>query len=243
VERLKLIVQNRRFLVLSDKGASPNLASQTMGAALRALSGQWQESFGYRPLLAESFTDPEAFAGTCYKASNWQAVGMSAGYSRHRADFYVANERPKKLWLYPLDPQAREHLRAVELPPACERGRIAPPSGVIPVSQLQMLSLLELLRKAPDPRGKNTRLRIGPVLAIIAMALLAGRRDISAKLSAGSCACPAKKGPRPSGRCPATVSFTRCSRVWIPSPSPRCSTAGSKHRPARSRRLWPSTGR
>jgi hypothetical protein len=42
-----------------------------------------------------------------------------------------------------------------------------------------MLSLLELLRKAPDPRGKNTRLRIGPVLAIIAMALLAGRRDIA----------------------------------------------------------------
>ena len=179
VERLKLIVQNRRFLVLADKGSSPNLASQTMGAALRALSGQWQESFGYRPLLAESFTDPEAFAGTCYKASNWQAVGMSAGYSRHRADFYVANERPKKLWLYALDPQARERLRAVRLPPACEPGRIAPPSGVIPVSQLQMLSLLELLRKAPDPRGKNTRLRIGPVLAIIAMALLAGRRDIA----------------------------------------------------------------
>jgi hypothetical protein len=42
-----------------------------------------------------------------------------------------------------------------------------------------MLSLLELLRLAPDPRGKNTRLRIGPVLAIVAMALLAGRRDIA----------------------------------------------------------------
>jgi hypothetical protein len=38
---------------------------------------------------------------------------------------------------------------------------------------------LELLRRAPDPRGKNTRLRIGPVLAIVALALLAGRRDIS----------------------------------------------------------------
>src|SRR5258708_6312294 len=36
VERLKLIVQNRRFLVLAAKGQSPNLASQTMGAALRA---------------------------------------------------------------------------------------------------------------------------------------------------------------------------------------------------------------
>lgn len=179
IERLKLIVQNRRFLILAQKGASPNLASQTMGAALRVLPAQWYQSFGYRALLAETFTDPEAYAGTCYKASNWQAVGTSAGYSRHRADFYVPNDSPKKLWLYELCAQARRHLKAVDLPEDCQAGVIAAPSGVIPITQPQMFSLLELLRCAPDPRGKNTRLRIGPVLAIVAMALLAGRRDIS----------------------------------------------------------------
>ncbi len=78
-ERLKLVVQNRRFLLLTPKGAAPNLASQALAAALRALPGQWREHFGYRPLLAESFTDPEAYAGTAYKASNWQPVGFSAG--------------------------------------------------------------------------------------------------------------------------------------------------------------------
>jgi hypothetical protein len=36
VSRLKLIVQNRRYLVLTPKGPSPNLASQAMGAALTA---------------------------------------------------------------------------------------------------------------------------------------------------------------------------------------------------------------
>ncbi len=179
IERLKLIVQNRRFLILGEKGAAPNLASQTMGAALRLLPAHWQQSFGYRPLLAETFTDPEAYAGTCYKASNWQPVGTSAGYSRHRADFYVPNDSPKKLWLYELGARARQQLKAVALPEDSQAGVIAPPSGVLPVAQLQMLSLLELLRRAPDPRGKNTRLRIGPVLAIVAMALLAGRRDIS----------------------------------------------------------------
>ncbi len=86
VERLKLIVQNRRFLVLAQKGQCPNLASQAMGAALRALPAMWCDHFGYRPLLAESFTDPEAYEGTCYKASNWEAAGLSEGYSRHRAD-------------------------------------------------------------------------------------------------------------------------------------------------------------
>ena len=179
IERLKLIVQNRRFLILEEKGTAPNLASRTMGAALRRLPAQWQQSFGYRPLLAETFTDPESYAGTCYKASNWQPVGASAGYSRHRADFYVPNDRPKKLWLYELGARARQQLKAVALPADSQAGVIAPPSGVLPVAQPQMLSLLEVLRRAPDPRGKNTRLRIGPVLAIVAMALLAGRRDIS----------------------------------------------------------------
>ncbi len=179
VERLKLVVQNRRFLVLSEKGRSPNLASQAMGAALRALPAHWQEHFGYSPLLAESFTDPEAYAGTCYKASNWEAVGFSAGYARHRADFYVPNERPKRLWLRELAAQARRHLRAVTVPADCAGGVIAPPSGVLPLRRPQMLSLEEVLRQAPDPRAKNTRFRIGPVLTLIAMALLAGRRDIA----------------------------------------------------------------
>lgn len=179
LERLKLVVQNRRFLVLADKGQSPNLASQAMGAALRALPGQWLERFGYRPLLAESFTDPEAYAGTCYKASNWEPVGYSAGYRRHRADFYVANDRPKRLWLRELCPEARQFLRAVEVPEDCRRGLLAPPSGVLPVNPEQMTSLLEVFRHAPDPREANTRYRTGPVLTLIAMALLAGRREIA----------------------------------------------------------------
>jgi Domain of unknown function (DUF4338)/DDE_Tnp_1-associated len=179
VERLKLLVQNRRFLLLTDKGQAPNLASQALGTALRALPQQWVEQFGYRPLLAESFTDPEAYAGTCYKATNWQAVGMSAGYQRHRADFYVPNERPKRLWVYELDPQARQHLRGVQVPEACRPGLVASPSGVLPVKVEQMDSLLDVFRQAPDPRDTNTRYRTGPVLTIIAMALLAGRREIA----------------------------------------------------------------
>jgi len=179
VRRLKLIVQNRRFLLLRPKGAAPNLASQSLGAALRALPEQWQQEFGYRPLLAESFTDPEAYAGTAYKASNWEAVGWSAGYSRHRADFYVANERPKRLWLYPLRQEAKQQLRSVEPPSDCQGAVVAGPSGQLPLSPDQMDSLAEVLRRAPDPRGPNNHYRIGPVLTILAMALLAGRREIA----------------------------------------------------------------
>lgn len=179
LERLKLLVQNRRFLLLTPKGSSPNLASQCLAAAVRALPEQWRQHFGYRPLLAESFTDPEAHAGTCYKASNWQPVGFSAGYRRQRADFYVPNQRPKKLWLYPLAPDAKALLRAPQLPEEFHAALRAAPAGTLPVRVEQMDSLLDVFRRAPDPRGANTRYRIGPVLTLIALALLAGRREIA----------------------------------------------------------------
>jgi len=100
-QRLKLIVNNARFLVL-DEARHPNLASQALAAAVAALPGQWLARFGYRPLLAETFTDPEAHAGTCYKAAGWQPVGMSAGFQRnHRCDYFLHHGRPKRIWLRP----------------------------------------------------------------------------------------------------------------------------------------------
>jgi hypothetical protein len=179
IQRLKLVVQNRRFLLLAPKGQSPNLASQAMGAALRALPEQWLKHFGYRPLLAESFTDPEAYTGTCYKASNWEPVGWSAGYARHRADFYVPHDRPKRLWLRELSPQARRQLRAAALPEDCQAALTAAPSGVLPLNAEQLSSLFDVLRTAPDPRDTNTQYRTPAVMTILAMALLAGRREIA----------------------------------------------------------------
>ena len=179
IERLKLVVQNRRFLLLTEKGHAPNLASKVLAAVLRVLPEQWRENFGYRPLLAESFTDPEAYRGTCYKASNWEAVGQSAGYSRHRADFYIPNDRPKRLWMRELCPNARQLLRAVELPLECQPAQVKAPSGILPVKQEEMVSLYKLFCRAPDPRDNNTQYRTGAVLTIVAMALLAGRREIA----------------------------------------------------------------
>ena len=180
VARLKLIVQNRRLLVMVPKGSSPNLASMAMGAALRALPTQWREAFGYRPLLAESFTDPESHAGTTYKATNWRALGTTAGYSRSRADFYVANDRPKRLWCLELDPKARALLRARDLPDEFTAALAQVPNGVLPVSLPQCDSLRKAFARVPDPRGgKNRSFLIGQILTIVAMALLSGRREIA----------------------------------------------------------------
>lgn len=179
-ERLKLVVQNRRFLLLGQKGEHPNLASRILGAAVRILPSHWEHAFGYRPVLAETFTDIECFQGTCYKAAGWLAVGLSKGYGRHRADFYVRHDRPKKLWLKALQPDAREILCAAQLPALQRKGGRSSAHGVLPVSAVQSRSLMEALQQVPDPRSKNSSFRIGSILGIIAMALLSGCRDLSA---------------------------------------------------------------
>ena len=178
-ERLKLVVQNRRYLLLGPKGEHPNRASQVLAAATRALPEQWLERFGYVPQVAESFTDPEQFAGTCYKAAGWEPVGFSEGNSRHRADFYIPNESPKRLWLKELTSNGRQILRSISLPQSCEKGAVAVTSGVLPLNSKAMISLFDAFKLMPDPRAKNTKFRIGGVLTIIAMALLSGARDLS----------------------------------------------------------------
>jgi len=179
VERLKLVVQNRRFLLLHERGSEPNLASQSLAAALRALPEQWEKRFGYRPLLAETFTDIERFHGTCYKANGWIEAGQSQGFSRDALDFYVPHGRIKRLWLKELMPKARALLQAQHLPEPYAAGAHSNAHGVLPFKELQLRSLMDALQTVNDPRKRRSRFRIGSVLGITAMALLCGCRHVA----------------------------------------------------------------
>ncbi len=55
--RLKLVVQNRRFLILPGLKLA-NLASKTLAMCLRVLADHWEQAFAYRPLVAETFRGP-----------------------------------------------------------------------------------------------------------------------------------------------------------------------------------------
>lgn len=70
-----------------------------MGLGLRKLPDHFEEKYGYRPLLAESFSDPKLHEGTIYKAGNWTPLGFSKGFKRHKIEFYVDEESPKKYWV------------------------------------------------------------------------------------------------------------------------------------------------
>ena len=177
-ERLKLVVQLRRFLVL-EEARRPNLASQCLGAGMRELVAQWESEHGYRPLLAESFSDPESHAGTVYKATNWRQAGRTKGFSQDHTDYYIANGRPKKLWLKELAPRAYELMSAHELPEACKGAMVSRGGARSPLKNAGLKSLRDALAEVPDPRHpKSRRHPLPAMLALIALGLLMGARDV-----------------------------------------------------------------
>jgi hypothetical protein len=178
-ERLQFIVHQARFLVLAEARDSV-WSSAVLAASIRDLPGQWAEVYEYRPLLAETFTDPETHAGTCYRAAGWQAVGLSSGTGKHYAEVYPGMARPKKLWLKELEPKARAKLCAAQLP-AEQRAGLATHAAVrCPLKTPQLNSLYELFSKMTDPRRRHARrYPIGAVLTVIALGLLGGAVHLS----------------------------------------------------------------
>jgi len=59
-DRLKLIVNNSRFLILPDRHR-PNLGSRVLSLCSRRLNADWQETFGHSVVLLETFVDSQRF--------------------------------------------------------------------------------------------------------------------------------------------------------------------------------------
>lgn len=105
---LHLIVNNARFLILPWIKCC-NLASHILARISRRLAHDWHTHYAYRPVLLETFVEKPRFAGTCYKAANWQYLGDTRG--RGKLDRLHHNVKPlKSIWVYPLVANFRRHL-------------------------------------------------------------------------------------------------------------------------------------
>lgn len=110
-QRLHLIVNNTRFLLFPWVKVK-NLASKALSLAAKQVRIDWQERYGYEPVLLETFVDVELYRGTCYQAANWVKLGLTAG--RGRMDRYNKHlSSPKQIYMYPLRPDFRVHLCGV----------------------------------------------------------------------------------------------------------------------------------
>lgn len=105
---LQEITNNTRFLIMPWVQV-PHLASHVLGRVVRRLPQDWQAKYR-RPLrLVESFVDTSRFAGTCYRAANWIAVGQTTGRTRQEK-WHRINAPLKGVWVYPLSPDFRREL-------------------------------------------------------------------------------------------------------------------------------------
>jgi len=173
--RLKLIVNNSRFLILPDWHRA-NLGSRVLSLCQKRLASDWEEMFGHGVVLVETFVDPQRFRGTVYRAANWVYVGNTKGFHRTRRGYSATPQSPKMVFVQPLRADARSLLAQAVLPPPYQIG-----GSKIMLSAAQMQSLPAFFREIPDPRrAQGRRHRLSTVLGIAAGAVLCGMRGYKA---------------------------------------------------------------
>lgn len=97
-KHLNLVINNNRFLIFPWV-KSQHLASKALSLVMGQIADDWEKHHGFRPVLLETFVDPTKYNGTCYKASNWQHIGMTEPAPDKNLD-------PKQVYIYPLTPDA-----------------------------------------------------------------------------------------------------------------------------------------
>jgi hypothetical protein len=66
----------------------------------RQLPNDWQQRYGYRPALLETFVETQRHRGTCYKAANWTCIGQTAGRGK-KSTSHEQLIAVKDIWMYP----------------------------------------------------------------------------------------------------------------------------------------------
>lgn len=107
-KNLEKVVNNSRFLILPWVKA-PHLASHLLALTTHRLPGDWQQKYGQRIQLVETFVEKERFAGVCYRAANWIHLGATTGRSRNDRD-QTLSVPIKDVYVYGLSRAFRERL-------------------------------------------------------------------------------------------------------------------------------------
>jgi len=106
---LQKIINNSRFLILPWVKVK-NLASTALSLAVKRVPEDWENTYGYRPVLMETLVDRKRFKGTCYKAANWIHVGKTTGRGRMDREHTRDGAAVKEIYVYPLISRFRQEL-------------------------------------------------------------------------------------------------------------------------------------
>ena len=119
------LVANSRFLV-RPKVHVQNLGSHVVAMVTKRLAIDWQQRYGYRPLLLETFVE-EGRPGTSYRAAGWKEIGKTSGRGRQDCERNHSLSL-KKIFVFPLVDGWQRRLRR-ELPLKGSCLKLPPPTG------------------------------------------------------------------------------------------------------------------
>jgi predicted transposase YbfD/YdcC len=179
--RLRYVTNNQRFCVL-ETHRRPNLASEALSMALRRISSDFEHRWGHPVVLVETFTDPARHLGTCYQASNFNALGRTSGYAR-KAGRFTHHGVEKVVWTRALHRDALLMLTSDFDHPFLDPSRRAAVTA-IDLNRVDLDSesgLLARLTEVPDPRmRRGIRHAIAPILGVAALATVRGNKSFNA---------------------------------------------------------------
>jgi hypothetical protein len=108
-QRLNWVVANTRFLIFPWVRVK-NLASKALSLAAQRIRGDWEQRYGYGPVLLETFVEVARYPGTCYQGANWICLGVTQGRGRmDRHTRYLST--PRAIYVYPLVAEFRAVLQ------------------------------------------------------------------------------------------------------------------------------------
>lgn len=113
LRNLAWVINNTRFLIFPWIRVK-NLASHVLGQVERRVKHDWMERWGYSPALVETFVDPEYYHGSCYRAANWEYLGMTTGEGLVRKGKRYSTT-PKMIFIRPLVKDFRSLLLSDQL--------------------------------------------------------------------------------------------------------------------------------
>ena len=107
-KNLRFVAYNGRYLILPWVRVE-HPASHVLGRMARLLPRDWQVIYGHSLYFLQTFVDPTRYRGTCYRAANWQVLGMTTGRG-HRCPTSEPNRPIKQVLGYPLTKHFRRLL-------------------------------------------------------------------------------------------------------------------------------------
>ena len=105
---IRFLAYNSRFLILPWVQVD-HLASHILSRIAKLISRDWERLYGHPIYFLETFVDPDRFRGTCYRAANWVALGLTTGRGKNDQT-HRPNRSIKVVLGYPLTRRFRQLL-------------------------------------------------------------------------------------------------------------------------------------